>query len=77
MNNPLQMLGMMRNPQMFMQQMMNNNQIMQNPIAKNTIEMMQKKDYEGLEQTCRNLYQQMGYNPDEIYNHVKNQLGIK
>lgn len=77
MNNPLQMLGMMRNPQMFMQQMMNNNQIMQNPIAKNTIEMMQKKDYEGLEQTYRNLYQQMGYNPDEIYNQVKNQLGIK
>ena len=77
MNNPLQMLGMMRNPQMFMQQMMNNNQIMQNPIAKKTIEMMQKKDYEGLEQTYRNLYQQMGYNPDEIYNQVKNQLGIK
>ena len=46
MMNPLQFVQAMRNPQEFMQKMMKNSQVMQNPIMRNTMEMMQKKDYE-------------------------------
>ena len=39
--NPLNIFQMMKNgnPQQFLQQMMGNNQIMRNPLMKNTIEM--------------------------------------
>ena len=45
--NPFQMLGAMKNPQAFIQQMMNDSRIMQNPMAKNAMEMYQKGDTKG------------------------------
>ena len=42
MMNPLQFMKAIRNPQEFMQKMMENSQVMQNPIAKNAMEMYQK-----------------------------------
>lgn len=76
MNNILNMLGAIKNPQNIVQQAMNNNQIMQNPIARNTIEMMQKGDSKGLESMARNLCREKGMDPDELLKQVKQQFGL-
>lgn len=70
------MLGAIRNPQSIVQQAMSNNQIMQNPIARNTIEMMQKGDSKGLESMARNLCREKGMDPDELLKQVKQQFGL-
>lgn len=72
--NPFQMLGAIRNPQAFIQGMMNNNQVMQNPILKNALQMAQKGDGQGLEQLARNLCQEKNINADEAANKIKSQL---
>ena len=41
--NPMQMLQGMRNPQQFLQQMMGNNSVMSNPMARNAMQMAQVK----------------------------------
>lgn len=64
------------NPQQFMQSMIENSQIMQNPMAKNTIEMAQNGDMDGIEQMARNLCKEKGINADEIYNSYKQKFGI-
>lgn len=76
MNNIINMLGAIKNPQNIVQQAMNNNQIMQNPIARNTIEMMQKGDSKGLESMARNLCREKGMDPDELLKQVKQQFGL-
>lgn len=76
MNNIINMLGAIKNPQNIVQQAMNNNQIMQNPIARNTIEMMQKGDSKGLESMARNLCREKGMDPDELLKQVKKQFGL-
>lgn len=77
MNNIFQMINQVRNPQELLNQMMNNNQVMKNPIAKNTFDMMKRGDTVGLEQTCRNLYKEMGMDPDKVLEQFKNQFGMK
>lgn len=76
--NPLNIIGMMKsgNPQQILQQMMGNNQIMQNPIAKNAIGMVQNGDTKGMEKLARNLCKEKGMNPDEIFKQVKNNFGM-
>ena len=76
MMNPLQFMKAMRNQQEFIQQMMNNSQIMQNPIAKNAIGMAQSGDTKGIEQMARNLCKEKGINPDEMINQIKSRLGM-
>ena len=73
--NPLQMLGAMKNPQAFIQQMMNNSQIMQNPIAKNAMEMAQNGNMQGIEQMARNLCKEKGLNADDVFNQIKSGFG--
>lgn len=63
------------NPQQFMQSMIGNSQIMQNPIAKNTIEMAQKGDMNGIEQMARNLCKEKGINADDVFNKIKSRFG--
>ena len=75
--NPLQMLGAMKNPQAFIQQMMNNSQIMQNPIAKNIIDMAQKGDVEGIEQMGRNIAKEKGIDFDKAFSDFKKQFPIE
>lgn len=75
--NPFQMMNAVRNPQMFMQQMLSNQQFMQNPIAKNTIEMMQKGDRAGTEKIARNMLKEQGIDPDEFLKQFQSQFGIK
>ena len=75
--NPLQMLGAMKNPQAFIQQMMNNSQIMQNPMAKNIIDMAQKGDVEGIEQMGRNIAKEKGIDFDKAFSDFKKQFPIE
>lgn len=74
--NPFQMLGAMKNPQAFIQQMMNNSQIMQNPIAKNAIEMYQKGDTQGLQAMAENLAKERGTTPQQVQEIIKKQFGM-
>lgn len=76
MMNPLQFMKAMRNQQEFIQQMMNNSQIMQNPMAKNAIGMAQSGDTKGIEQMARNLCREKGINPDEMINQIKIRMGM-
>ena len=75
--NAFQMLGAMKNPKAFIQQMMNNSQIMQNPIAKNIIDMAQKGDVEGIEQMGRNIAKERGIDFDKAFSDFKKQFPIE
>lgn len=76
--NPMNIFQMMRgkSPQQFLQQMMGNNQIMSNPLMKNTLEMAQKGDMQGIEQMARNLCREKGLNPDDMMNQLKSKLNM-
>ena len=67
--NPFQMIGAMKNPQAFIQQMMNNSQVMSNPMAKNIIDMAQKGDVAGIEQMGRNIAKEKGIDFYETYSN--------
>ena len=75
--NPMQLIQAMKNPQAFMQQMMNNSQIMQNPMAKNIIDMAQKGDVEGIEQMGRNIAKEKGIDFDKAFSDFKKQFPIE
>ena len=75
--NPLQMLGAMKNPQAFIQQMMNNSQVMQNPITKNAMEMYQKGDTQGLQAMAENLAKERGTTVDDMKSQIMAQFGMK
>lgn len=74
--NPFQMMGALRNPQAFVQKMMGNPQVMQNPVLQNALNMAQKGDGQGLERLARNLCAEKGVNADEAISMVRNQLGM-
>lgn len=76
MNNPLALMRAFRNPQEFMQQVMQNNQINQNPIAKNAFDMYQKGDSKGLENLARNLCAEKGINPEDALKQIKSNFGM-
>lgn len=73
--NPMQMLQGMRNPQQFLQQMMGNNIVMSNPMARNAMQMAQKGDSKGIEQMARNLCKEKGLNADDVFNQIKSRFG--
>ena len=75
--NPLQMLGAMKNPQAFIQQMMNNSQVMRNPIAKNAMEMYQNGDTKGLQAMAENLSKERGTTVDDMKSQIMAQFGMK
>ena len=74
--NPLNIFQRMKNgsPQQFLQQMMRNNQVMRNTLMKNTIEMAQKGDMQGIEQMARNLCKEKGLNADDVINQIKSKF---
>lgn len=76
MKNLFQLFSGIKNPQQFLQSMMNNSQVMGNPMAKNAIDMMQKGDDKGVEQMARNLCKEKGVNPDEIMQQMKDNFGM-
>ena len=74
--NPLQMLGAMKNPQAFIQQMMNNSKVIQNPTAKNAMEMYQSGDMQGLQAMAENLCKERGTTPQQVQEMIKKQFGM-
>ena len=76
MNNFGVLMQAVKNPQQFIQNAMQNTQLMQNPIFKNTVDMMQKGDNKGLEEMARNLCAEKGINPDDALKQIKSQFGM-
>jgi hypothetical protein len=74
--NPMQLMQAMRNPQAFMNQIMGNQQMMNNPMIQNTVNMAQKGDMKGIEQMARNLCKEKGLNADEIFNQFKSKMNM-
>ena len=72
MNNPMQLMQLMKNPQAFLQQAMQSG----NPIIKNAIEMYQRGDKDGINQLAQNLCKERGTSYDEMVNQLKNQFGL-
>ena len=72
MNNPLQMMQFMKNPQMLLQQAMQS----ANPIVKNAIELYQKGDKNGLNELMNNLCKEKGVKPEDIMIQIKSQFGM-
>lgn len=68
--NPFQMIASMKNPQTFMQQMMSNSQIMQNPMARNAMEMYKNGDSKGLQSMAENLCKEKGISVDDVKQNV-------
>lgn len=75
--NPFQMLGAMKNPQAFIQQMMNNSKVMQNPIAKNAMEMYKSGDRQGLQAMAENLAKERGTTVNDMKSQIMAQFGMK
>lgn len=79
MMNPMQLMQMMRNggnPQQMIMNMMKQ-QAGNNPVMNNALHMMEKGDNAGLENLARNLCSEKGINPDEAFNQIKGQFGMK
>ena len=74
--NPFQMLGAMKNPQAFIQQMMNNSQVMQNPMVRNAMQMYQNGDTQGLQAMAENLAKERGTTPQQVQEIIKKQFGM-
>ena len=74
--NLIQLIQAMKNPQAFIQQMMNNSKVMQNPIAKNAMEMYQKGDMQGLQAMAENLAKERGTTPQQVQEIIKKQFGM-
>ena len=76
MNNPIQFVQTMRNPQTFLRQCINNNQLMQSPMAKNAYSMLQNGDSAGLEKMARNMCAEKGIQPEDVIRQIKQQFGM-
>lgn len=78
MMNPMQLMQMFKggNPQQFIQQIMGNNRIMQNPMAKNVLNMAQNGDMKGIEQLGRNVAKEKGIDFDKAFADFKNQFHV-
>lgn len=76
MNNVMNLVKAFRNPQVFLQQAMNNSQFMSNPISKNAIEMYQKGDKQGLNELADNLCKEKGINRSDFERQIKSQFGM-
>jgi hypothetical protein len=72
MNNPMQLMQMMKNPQAFLQQAMQSG----NPIMKNAIEMYQRGDKDGINQLAQNLCKEKGTSYDDMVKQIKSQFGM-
>lgn len=75
--NPLKFVQAMKNPQAFIQQMMNNSKVMQNPIAKNAMQMYQKGDMQGLQAMAENLAKERGTTVNDMKSQIMAQFGMK
>lgn len=65
------------NPQQFIQQIIGNNQIIENPMAKNVIDMAQNGNMQGIEQMARNLCKEKGLDADQVMQQIKSRFDNK
>ena len=72
MNNPLQFMQMMKNPQAILQQAMQSG----NPIIRNAMEMYQRGDKDGINKLAENLCHEKGLNMQDIEKQIKSQFGF-
>ena len=72
MNNPLQFMQMMKNPQAILQQAMQSG----NPIIRNAMEMYQRGDKDGINKLAENLCHEKGLNMQDIEKQIKSQFGM-
>lgn len=75
--NLFQLLNGVKNPQQFIQQLMGNNQVMNNPMAKNAMQMFQNGDAQGLQKMAENLAKERGTTIDEVRKMLMSQFGMK
>ena len=75
--NPMQFMNMMQNPKEFLSQMMNNSNIMQNPMARNAIEMYKNGDSKGLQTMAENLAKERGTTVNDMKSQIMAQFGMK
>lgn len=68
MNNPLEMIKMIKNPKDFVMDYMKKND---NPILKNLIQEAEKGNNEAVETFANNLLKQQGMNLKDIMNNLK------
>ena len=74
--NPINIFQMMKaGTQQFIQQIMGNNQMMNKPIMKNTMQMAQQGNMQGIEQMARNLCKEKGLNADDVFSQIKSRFG--
>ena len=72
MNNPLQLIQMLKgNPQQMMNMVMNNPQFSNNPMIKNAMEMALRGDEQGLKAHAYNIGKHKGIDVDQMFNQVK------
>ena len=76
MNNIFGLMQAAKNPQAFMQNLMNNSQINQNPIAKNALEMYQRGDSRGINELADNLCKERGINRQDLEKEIRSKFGI-
>lgn len=76
MNNSLNILQMLKNPQQFLQNAMSNSQAMQNPILKNALDMYQRGDKDGINKLADNLCRERGINRQEFEQQIKSKFGM-
>lgn len=69
-----QMIKNSGNPQQIIQNMMGNNEIMKNPMAKNILGMAKNGDIAGVEQLGRNIAKERGVDFDQEFAKFKNQF---
>lgn len=68
MNNPMQIMNLLKgakNPKDAVINMIKSNN---NPMVKNLVDMAEKGDYKGVEEFARNLYAQQGKDFDKEFN---------
>lgn len=75
--NHLSLMQALRNPQAFMQNVAQNSQFMQNPMARNAMEMFQKGDSKGLQEMAENLCKERGTTTDNVKSMIMKQIGMQ
>lgn len=78
MMNPMNLIQMVKggNPAQMLMGMLRQ-QSGNNPVMQNALDMAEKGDSKGIENLARNLCKEQGVNPDEMFNNIKNQFGMK
>ena len=62
------------NPQQILQNIMSNSSLMQNPIAKNAVELYQKGDSKAVNEMAQNMCKERGVDANQFINQLISQF---